>query len=105
MGRAERAAAAEMRLVWTRAALSDLRDARAYISFDNPSAAATQVEQVLSAAAGLVHFPESGRPGRRTGTRELVVGRTPFVVAYRVRADVVEIVRVLHGRRRWLQTF
>jgi toxin ParE1/3/4 len=37
-----------------------------------------------------------GRPGRVPFTRELVVAGTPFVVIYRVRADV-EIVRVLHG--------
>ena len=35
------------------------------------------------------------------GTRELVVPRTAYIVPYRVREDVVEILRVLHGARRW----
>jgi toxin ParE1/3/4 len=90
-----------MRLIWTEPAIRDLGAARAYISFDSPSAAAAQVELVLTATAGLIHFPESGRPGRRAGTREMVVNRTPFVVAYRARGDAIEVLRVLHGRRRW----
>lgn len=94
-----------MRLVWTAAALRDIAAARAYIEFDNPSAAADQVEKILTAVAGLVHFPECGRPGRCAETRELVVGRTPFIVAYSVRTDAIELLRVLHGRRRWPDGF
>ena len=51
--------------------------------------------------AGLTRFPESGRPGRVEGTRGLVVGRTPYVVVYRIGADGVQVPRVLHGTRRW----
>jgi toxin ParE1/3/4 len=35
------------------------------------------------------------------GTRELVVGPTPWVVVYRWRGEAVEVLRVLHGRQRW----
>lgn len=64
-------------------------------------AADRQVELVLAAVAGLLQFLNSGRPGRRAGTRELVVDRTPYIVPYRVRGELVEVVRVLHGRQRW----
>lgn len=90
-----------MRIVWTEPAVHDLAAARAYIARDNPPAADRQVERVLAAIAGLLQFPEIGRPGRRAGTRELVVNRTPYVVAYRLRADLIEILRVMHGRQRW----
>jgi toxin ParE1/3/4 len=90
-----------MRLVWTGAALGDLAAARAYIANDNPAAADDQIGRVLGAVTRLVRFPEIGRPGRRSGTRELVVHRTPYIVAYRVRAEAVEILRVLHARQRW----
>jgi toxin ParE1/3/4 len=33
------------------------------------------------------------------GTRELVV--EPYVIAYRVKRGVLQILRVLHGARRW----
>jgi toxin ParE1/3/4 len=42
-----------------------------------------------------------GRIGRVPGTRELIVGGTPWIIVYRVRADAVEIIRVLHGAQKW----
>ena len=76
------------------------RDLRRPLDRDRPSAAAQQVEHILTAVEGLVSFPNSGRPGRRKGTRELVVGRTPYLVAYRS-SDAIQVLRVLHGRQRW----
>jgi toxin ParE1/3/4 len=90
-----------MRVVWTAWALRDLASLRAYIWQNNPAVAERQVERILAAAARLAEFPETGRPGRRAGTRELVVTRTPYLVAYRVRGELVEVLRVLHGRQRW----
>jgi toxin ParE1/3/4 len=84
-----------MRIVWTAPAIADLRALRAYIGQDQP-AAAQQVEHILAAVSGLVTFPESGRPGRRSGT--------PYLVAYRARGDTIQILRVLHGRQRWPST-
>lgn len=90
-----------MRIIWTAPALRDLAAARAYIATDNLPAADRQIERVLGAVGSLLRFPELGRPGRRPATRELVVGRTAYLVAYRLRADTIEILRVLHGRQRW----
>ena len=90
-----------MQVVWTAKALRDLAVLRCYISQDKPPAAERQVELILAAVTGLGRLPQSGRPGRRAGTRELVVGQTPYLVPYRVRGDLVEVLRVLHGRQRW----
>jgi addiction module RelE/StbE family toxin len=49
----------------------------------------------------LRQFPESGRPGRVDGTRELVIDRTPYIVAYRILGDTVRVLRVLHGSQQW----
>lgn len=90
-----------MRIVWTDLAVSDLAAARAYIAQENPQAAERQVARVLAAVGGLLRFPEIGRPGRRAGTRELVINRTPYIAAYRLRGDTIEILRVIHSRQRW----
>ena len=90
-----------MRLVWTEPALRDLASARAYVARDNPSPAVRQVEIIVSAVAGLLQFPHSGRPGRSAGTREPIIGRAPYLVPYCVRGEEIEILSVLHGRQRW----
>jgi toxin ParE1/3/4 len=45
--------------------------------------------------------PAAARPGRVAGTRELVIVGTPYIVPYRVKADVIQIITVLHGAQRW----
>lgn len=90
-----------MRLVWARFALADRDEIFSYIEADNPRAAAEIDERIVAAARRLVEFPESGRPGRISGTRELVISRTPYIAAYVVMADRVRILRVLHGARMW----
>jgi len=94
-----------MRLVWTGPALRDLASARDYIALDSPPAAKRQVELVLQAVDILVRFPETGRSGRIAGTRELVVGRTPYIIPYRLHDGTIDLLRVLHGRQRWPSTF
>jgi toxin ParE1/3/4 len=58
-------------------------------------------DQIVAAVRRLLDFPESGRPGRVAGTRELVVPHTPFIAAYAVTADRVRILRILHGAQVW----
>jgi toxin ParE1/3/4 len=94
-----------MRVIWTLPASRHLRDIHRYISESSPEAADGQVAIVLSAASSLAEFPEIGRPGRRRGTRELVVSGTPYIVAYRMGLARVEILAVIHGARRWPRTF
>ena len=45
--------------------------------------------------------PWIGRPGRQADTRELVLVSVPFIVAYRVIHETVQVLRVLHTSRRW----
>ena len=86
---------------YTRRAIADFEEARAYIAFDQPAAAEAVALHIRAAINGLRQFPERGWPGRVPGTRELVAPRTPFVVPYRIRARRVEILAILHGARAW----
>lgn len=90
-----------MKLVWTKAAIRDLMHLRGRMAQDNPEAARTVARRILEAVNGLPRHPEMGRIGKLGGTRELVVTRTPYLVAYRIRPKVIELLRVLHGRQEW----
>ena len=90
-----------MRLIWTRRATWDLAEIRSYIARHNPAAAARIASRIRQAVDGLQDHPNLGRPGREPGTRELVVARTRYVVAYSVDEESVTILAVVHGARQW----
>lgn len=89
------------RLLWTKPALRDLQALQDFIALDKPLAAQRQALLVTEAAERLLEFPEFGRQGRHAGTRELVVSRSPFIIAYRVADNSIQVLRVMHGRQRW----
>ena len=95
-----------MTLVWTPAAIDDLRALRAYIAAHDQGAARRVALRIIESVETLLpQSPEIGRPGRVPGTRELVITGTPFIVPYRVRDQTIQILRVYHGARRWPDQF
>ena len=89
-----------MRVRWLRKALTNLDEEAAFIASEDPAAARLVVRRIMAAVVELQAQPAIGRPGRVPGARELVVPRTRYVVPYRVRGGVVEILRVFHTSRR-----
>jgi toxin ParE1/3/4 len=89
-----------MEIVWTRRAERDLRDIRNYIAADKPGAAESLATRVVTLVEALRLQPRLGKPGLTPGTREFVVGGTPYIVIYRVRGQKVTIASVWHGARR-----
>ena len=73
----------------------------AYIGDNNPGAAIEIGDAIFRAVGNLLDFPHIGRPGRVTGTRELAISGTPFLVVYRVAPEAVLGLRLLHGAQRW----
>jgi toxin ParE1/3/4 len=88
-------------IVWAPRAVGHLTHLRSYIARDNPKAASRIAGMLLDAVEGLAELPNLGRPGRVAGTRELVVPGTPYVIAYRVRGDRLEVIAVFHVRQKW----
>lgn len=93
-----------MRVEWTPAAEASLLAIARYIAVDDPGAALAIYEEIRRQVGNLAEHPEIGRPGRVLGTRELVINRTPFIAAYRVKQGVVTVLSVLHGKQRWPTT-
>ena len=90
-----------MKLRYTPRARSDLAEIHDYIAQDNPQAARRVVHIIRNAAEALAQNPLVGKAGRVAGTRELTVGRFPFMLAYRVGAEEVQILSVTHTARMW----
>ena len=93
-----------MKVRWTRSALNQLHEAYDYIQLDKPSAAARMVDLIEAAVDRLRLFPQIGRPSTRPKTRVLAVAATPFILVYRVKNDLLEIVALYHGAQNWRKT-
>ena len=93
-----------MRIRWTEPATHDLTRICDYTEeHEGPGQARRLALRLYEGIDSLAQFPLRGRPGRLAGTRELIFSGIPFLVMYRVRDDVVEILRILHGAQRWPQ--
>jgi toxin ParE1/3/4 len=91
-----------MNIIWSPEAIADLISLRAYIAEESPAGARRIVLRILHDVEHLLpDNPHMGRPGRVSGTRELVIPKTPYIVPYRVQRGAIEILRVYHSARRW----
>ena len=95
-----------MKPVWSPEAIDDLIALGAYIADDDNAAAQRIALRIIDTVEKLLsENADIGRPGRVPGTRELVIAKTPFIVPYRLQGEVLQILRVLHGARRWPERF
>jgi toxin ParE1/3/4 len=86
-----------LEIVWSRRAAARLREIRAYVALDKPDAAELLAIRIVAVVQNLGHYPYLGRVGAEPGLRELVVGKTPYIVIYRVRGARVIITTIRHG--------
>jgi toxin ParE1/3/4 len=91
---------------WTEQATRQLDQAHDYIALSNSEEVADLVTmRIVTTIQQLIAFPMSGRSGRARGTRELVISNTPFIAAYAVDHDCIEILAIYHGARQWPEAF
>jgi len=90
---------------WLRLALDDLDELMSYIAKDNPEAAPKVARQIWETTRMLSNHPAMGKPGRVPGTREMVATGTSYIIPYRVVANDIQILRVLHTARKWPEKF
>lgn len=94
-----------MKVRYTPQAKADLSEIFSYVTRDNPSAASRLIANIRHHLVALSDNPSLGRTGRVAGTRELVIPRYPYVAAYRIRGNAVEVLAIVHTSRSWPGTF
>ena len=88
-----------MRIRWTSCAFDDLEGIFNYLINTSPNLARPTIFEIREAIRSLKKLPNRGRLGKKPGTRELLHQRLPFIISYRTKEDVVEILRILHPSR------
>lgn len=61
-----------------------------------PAGGVDAVLSIIETLETLETLPHAGQAGRLPDTRELILSRYPFLAAYRVKQDRVEVLRILH---------
>ena len=89
-----------MRVVWTPEAQQDRVDLWGYIAAENPRAAARMDELFSEAAASLADHLMLGRPGKISGTRELIPHES-YRLVYEIDGETVWFLTVVHSARQW----
>jgi addiction module RelE/StbE family toxin len=78
----------------------NLDNIEAYIAKDNPGAAAKTVLKIVKRTfQQLSGQPYSGKPGRISGTRELIFTEFPYIVIYMVQDETIYVISVFHTSR------
>ena len=90
-----------MLLRWSKEAAQDLERIADYLFEETPEHAPELVRAIYRTPFALLTFPHRGRPGKKEGTRELVLSPLPYIVVYRITGNVIHIVRILHGAQKW----
>ncbi len=89
------------RVLWTEPARDDLREVFRFIRHDNPAAAQKVIQEIREKVGRLAQFPLSGcEVPELTGAslREVIAGS--YRVIYRLVGNTVEILTVIHSRRK-----
>ena len=87
-------------VIYSEAALADLRQITAFIAADNPKVAERFANRLVDLAESLRSMPERGRPVKNwPGVRVIVLA--PYLIFYHFEktANRVEVLRFWHGAR------
>ena len=94
-----------MKIVWLATAERDLDALIDYIAEDNPQAALRIFTTIRRSVGQLSKHPHIGRAGRVERTRELVIPKLPYIVAYTITPEEIRILAVVHTSRKWPESF
>jgi toxin ParE1/3/4 len=83
----------------------DLREIFSYIAKENPRSARALLAEIKERVGVLIDQPQLGRTGSVEGTRELVLTGTSYILPYRVQGQLIQILAVFHGARKWPNDF
>jgi toxin ParE1/3/4 len=90
-----------MRIRWTVPAADDLESINRYLEQEHPEFSKATMRTIYGRIQSLKASPDLGRPGHRTGTRELALTPLPYIIVYAVESQAIEILHVHHGAQDW----
>lgn len=91
--------------LWTKRALSHLETELDYYGKISLTLARELTIIITDSVTSIAEMPGIGRPGKKVGTRELIVNKFPYIIAYRIRTEALEILAIIHQNRKNIRSF
>jgi plasmid stabilization system protein ParE len=94
-----------MDVLWSPAALADLREIRDFIRADNPERAISFVMEIIDAGEGIADMPRAFPLVPRLEYKQVrrrIYGR--YLIFYRIALERVEILHVAHSARDYIRS-
>ena len=88
-------------LSWGQRAKRDLEKIQDFWLPEDPDFVGTLLTSILRSGRFLIETPGAGSPVDKSGLRKWRLGRTPYLIFYRVSKHEVRIVRVRHEHENW----
>jgi plasmid stabilization system protein ParE len=86
---------------WAIPAAGQLRSIFDYIAAGNPAAAGQTVRRIRAVILRTALMPHSGRIGRTSGTREILVPGTSYLIVHRIVEDCIHVLTIFDGAQQW----
>jgi toxin ParE1/3/4 len=86
-----------MPVPWTLAAAADLEHIKDYLTEHYPHLMQSTVLELYETIRFLKASPHRGRLGHEEGTRELIFSRLPYIAAYRIKDQTIEVLHIYHA--------
>ena len=94
-----------MNVLWTQRAIQHLEAELDYYGRINPALAKELSLTIKESIDNLSNLPSMGRSGKKIGTRELIFTKYPYIMAYRVRNNIIEVLAIIHQSRKNIKSF
>ncbi len=85
-----------MRIRWAPPAVKDMQAISDYLKEHHSLYRQPTMRKLYEKIRALKETPHLGRPGRISGTREILFSPMPYVAVYRVREQAIEVWRIWH---------
>ncbi len=72
-----------------------------YLKEHHPQYREPTLRKMYATIQSLTQWPQRGRMGREEGTRELLFPPLPYLAAYRLKEQDIEVLRIYHGAQDW----
>ena len=92
-------------VLWTQRSLKNLEAELDYYGAINPILAKELSSIINESVEKIKHLPGIGRSGKHINTREFVLSKYPYIMVYRVRHDILEILTFIHQKRKNIQSY